>query len=105
MTTFRERKTGWITPSFRNRSGVLTAPSAARYRIDDKGSGTQILDWTALTPASSIEIPITPDQNALIDPTLDEEIHVLTVESTFGSVTDMMPEEYEFTVRSLRFYP
>jgi hypothetical protein len=104
METFKERKTGWITPAFKNRSGVAAVPTSARYRLDDEKSSTEILDWTSLTPASSIEITITPAQNALIDPTRDEEIHVLTVESTFAA-GDVMPAEYRFKVRSLKFYP
>jgi hypothetical protein len=40
-------------------------PSTLRYRIDDLNQGTAVLDWTSLTPATSVNVIITGAQNAM----------------------------------------
>jgi hypothetical protein len=40
-------------------------PTSMRYRIDDVNQGSTILDWTSLTPATSVNVVITGAQNAI----------------------------------------
>jgi hypothetical protein len=57
--------------AFRVTVRALTAdlaaatPSAMKYRIDDLNQGSAVLDWTAMTPATSVNVIITAAQNAM----------------------------------------
>jgi len=44
---------------------AATTPTTMRYRIDDRDQGTAVLDWTTLTPATSVNIVLTSAQNAM----------------------------------------
>lgn len=46
-------------------NGTATAPTTAKYRIDDLTNDTVVTDWTPLTPAASIEITITATENGI----------------------------------------
>jgi len=57
--------------AFRVTVRALTAdlaaatPSEMRYRIDDLDQGNAVLDWTTLSPATSVNVIITAAQNAM----------------------------------------
>jgi len=61
-----------------------TVPTTARYRIDCSTTGDAVRAWTDLTPAASIEIAITPADNAIISNTGLDERKQLTVETDTG---------------------
>lgn len=44
---------------------AASTPTSARYRIDDLNRGDAVLDWTSLTPATSMSFIVTTDQNAI----------------------------------------
>lgn len=44
---------------------AATTPTTMRYRLDDLNQGTAILDWTTLTPATSVNVVISSAQNAI----------------------------------------
>lgn len=46
-------------------AGTASASTTAKYRIDCLTTGKELTDWTALTPAVSISIPITATHNAI----------------------------------------
>lgn len=46
-------------------AGTASASSTAKYRVDCKTTGKVLQDWTSLTPAVSISIPITATFNAI----------------------------------------
>lgn len=48
-----------------NADLAATTPTTMRYRIDDVDQGIAILDWTSLTPATSVNVVITSAQNAI----------------------------------------
>ena len=80
----QEGSTSWVTVTFYDRDGVAQVPVTADYRIDDRTSDTEILDWTPLTPGSSIEIVITAAQNAFLDQNNEEEVREVSVRATTG---------------------
>lgn len=57
--------------AFRVTIRALTAdlaaatPTTLKYRIDDLNQGNAVLDWTTLTPATSVNVIITGAQNAM----------------------------------------
>lgn len=44
-------------------AGVATAPTNARYRLDDPDSGCSKVDWTSITPADTASIVIPASAN------------------------------------------
>jgi hypothetical protein len=44
---------------------AATTPTTMRYRIDDLDQGNAVLDWTSLTPGTSVNVVLTSAQNAL----------------------------------------
>lgn len=99
-----ERTTAYITVSFSDKAGLPAAPASATCKIHDVATGTEIRASTALTPATDIEITITPSENAVINPNLAVEKHVLTVVGTYG-VSDQVTGRYYFNVRNLGYIP
>jgi len=77
---FQEKSSFTATATFRLLN-ASTTPTTARYRIDDDYSGDEVRGWTDLTPASSIEIAITPDDNKSVNGSRREERRTLTVEA------------------------
>src|SRR6185437_6826685 len=72
---FLEYSACFVNASFVDSTNAPLAPHLLQYRIDDITSGEQILPWTSLTPASSLQIAITSAQNALISGTRSHETH------------------------------
>lgn len=55
-----------VTVNFRNRSGIAAAtPTTVHYRVDDITGRQMITDWTSVSAASSVDIDITPTENAI----------------------------------------
>lgn len=72
--------------SFRDRAtAAADTPATVKYRLDCLTTGQTILDWTTVSPGSSVSIPITGAQNNILDDSNDYEIKQLTVESDVGS--------------------
>lgn len=81
-----ERSACIFTASFFTDAYVAATPSAARYRIDNPDTNTEIVSWTTLTPATSNSITVTGTQNAITCDSSREERRQLTVEATSGAV-------------------
>lgn len=100
-----EGSVSYIEATFRDKAGVLTSPSSARYRIDCRTTGTAILAWTAVTGVSSaFTIEVASTSNAIIVAANELEVKTITVEATYG-VTDKITGEYDYFVKNLRNYP
>ncbi len=44
---------------------AATTPTSMRYRIDDVIQGNAVLDWTTLTPGTSVSFIVTSARNAM----------------------------------------
>lgn len=77
-------------------------PTSARYKINDKISGSELVEWTSLTPSTSMQIIIAPSVNAIITDNNDTEIKVVTVQLDDGLSTQHYIE-YEYKVINLQF--
>lgn len=97
-----EKSTAYLSVSFRDKSGAAQAPTAATYKVHDKGSGQVLLPETTLEPAATVEITLPPSLNTLVDPSRSFETRVVTVAATFG-VDDGVTNQYEYTVENLRY--
>lgn len=76
----QEKSSFTATAYFRDLDASVV-PTTVRYRIDDVFTGDSLRDWTSLTPAESINIPITPDDNQIVSSTRRSERRQLTIET------------------------
>ena len=96
MDEVREKSQAFLTVTFKDKAGTATNPTNPKYRIDDLLSGNAIKTEANLSPSSGVvEITITATENAMVDPTLDFEVHRVTV------ISDEVNEEYRYRVRNL----
>jgi hypothetical protein len=76
---------------------VAATPTSAKYRIDrvySPSCSTEVLGWTSLTPATSINIAITGAQNAVQSIYACEEPRQITVRAN-----DSLATQYDETLR------
>lgn len=85
LAEINERSTGWLRVSFFDATGAAVAPDSVTYRIDDYPSGTSIRAETSLTPFSSVEIRLTPDDMRIFDSSRESEEREVTVRASFGA--------------------
>lgn len=68
-------------------SWTLTAPTTAKYRVDNPQTGETLTDWTSLTPATSISIALNGSTQLLRNQGKCEEPRRLTVRGNDGLTT------------------
>ena len=79
-TTVREGSALFLTFTFTDENGDPVTPVSVHWRIDDVESGTEVVDWTAVSsPASTVNVTVNPTYNAIIDATKVVEKRILTV--------------------------
>jgi len=89
-----------ITPT--KLDGTEEVPSTATFRVDDKITGTSIIDTTSLSLASPLIITISATDNSMVNSLKVHEIKVVTVIMTFSDNTKRTLD-LEYTLRNLRF--
>lgn len=97
-----ERSTAWLTVSFYNRAGVLEIPATATYEIWDVASGTTIKASTSLTPASSIEITLSSDDNKILNQELFREARKVIVTAAYAG-SEKLVQDYVYHVRNIAY--
>lgn len=100
MEQVNEKSTCYLTVSFKDKSGAAAVPSTATYRVDDLGSGAQIVGDTSLTVASSIEITLGQSINTMIGAGLASETRRVTVKAVYGA-GDTVNAQYDYSVVNL----
>ncbi len=100
MKLVAERSTAYLTVSFIDKAGALEAPSSVQYRIDCKTSGLVVRGWTAAPAGPSLEVVLSPDDNAMQDPANGSERRLVTVVATYGA-GDEVRDACEYYVRNL----
>jgi hypothetical protein len=89
------------TVTFLDEDGASALPTTLRYRIDCLTSKREVRDWTTLTPAVSVVIPITPDDNEIQDSRNPTERKQMVVQSNHGT-DEQVVGEYEWLVTNLQ---
>lgn len=100
MNQINEGTTGYLTVTFKDKSGAEEAPASASYRIDDVATGAVIRSPTALAAAGTVEITLTPADNRILNASLKSEMRRVTVVAGYG-VSDQVTSEYVYRVNSL----
>lgn len=103
MAIINEKSTARLTISPLDEDGKPFTPDTARYKLNDKTTGTEIIGWTVISPTSqTMTIQIPAGSNAIIDGSLELEPKVLTVETDYGT-DDAHNEDVEYQVRNKLF--
>ena len=92
-----------VRARFFNETGSLVTPSTARYLIRDTSNDRLVRDWTALTPASIVDIAVTASDNEIYDSgrrARRYEKRVVTVQADAGTAIQRT-DEIEYWVRNL----
>ena len=97
-----ENSTAYLTLTFKDKNGNLATPQTIIYNIHCLTNGQEIKGDTNVTPASSVEITITPNENRIIDPNNKYERRLVTVTATYNA-NDEVTAEYEYKVLNLRY--
>jgi hypothetical protein len=103
LTRVNEGVSAILGVTFKDHDGQLQPPLTIRYRVDCVDNKQELRDWTVVvSPASEIEIELTPSDNAIVFVSRGVERHVVTVEATYSG-DGQIAEEYEYEVKNLRF--
>lgn len=91
-----------VRARFFNESGDLVVPTSARYLIRDISNDRLVRDWTALSPAATVDISVTASDNDLYNTRRSGrfEKRVLTVQADEGTATQRT-DEIEYWIRNL----
>jgi predicted membrane-bound mannosyltransferase len=95
-----EKTTCYVTATFRDKTGALAAPATVQYRLDCLTTGAALVALTSLSAGSSVEIPVTPTQNAIQNAANQRETKRLTVIAGYGS-GDQVTGQYDYLVQNL----
>lgn len=101
VITVKEKSTCWISVSFYDRDGVLAVPTSVTVSVRDQATGTVLSAAASVTPASTIELTMTPTINTLQYQGNVYETRVVTVQSNYGAA-DEANDEYEYQVKNLK---
>ena len=82
-----ERSSFTATAYFRDGTAADT-PTTVHYRIDDITTGTAVVDWTSVTPGTSVSISVTSDENRIIGQANYRERRQLVVSADKGTSTE-----------------
>ena len=104
MSTINELSTAYLTVNFKDKNGVLEAPTSISYRIDCITNDQQVKDDTAVAAASSIEIELTKTDNAIISQLNNSEKRLVTVTGIYGG-DDQIVNEYNYDLMNMKKKP
>ena len=90
-----------ITP--RDINNDPYTPTTVRYRLEDCISGKVLIDWTTITPSTSMDVEIAGNLNAIVDNSLKTpEAKVFTVNTDNGLSTQHF-EQYIYYIKNLGY--
>lgn len=90
-----------VEATFRNSDWAATLPTTLRCRIDCETTGTVIRDWTDLTPALTVTITVTANENRIVGGGNTTERRALTIQADYGT-DQQFTGIHKWTVVNLR---
>ena len=100
MEEVNEQSTSYLTISPFDRNDAPAVPTGLYYRIDCVTTGTAITAETSLTPASSVVLTITPQENRIITNDNDYELRKVTIRAEYSG-SDQHNEVFDYKVKNL----
>lgn len=96
-----EGTTSYLSVTFKNKSGVATAPSSATWQAIDLDTGTSMKSSTAITPiADTVEVTIPPSVNAIHDESRKMETRRIIVIGVYGA-DDAVVGTFDYNLRNV----
>lgn len=102
MAIVNELSTAYLTVTFFDKTGVVATPITVTWSAHDKSTGIEMQAETSLSPASSIEITIPKEVNAILFNRNVRETRLITVKATYGN-NESINSYYEYTVANLKY--
>lgn len=102
LIKINEGSAAYLTIGFYDKSDANVPPTTVTYQVHDVASGTEMQAETSLTPAASIEIPIDPAVNAIVNSSLSVETRRVTIKASYGAGEEFN-DEYDYLVRNLSY--
>lgn len=106
---FTYRKDRWkensqvsVTARFLADAAAVT-PTNVHYRLDCLTTGTKLADWTSATPGETVDITITPTQNAMQSDCNVLERKQLTVAADYGLSTEFR-ESWVYEIENIKTF-
>ena len=99
----REGSVCTIRARFFNDQKTPAVPTTARYRLRDVTNNRTIVDWTDITPATSVVITVSPESNAIYRDNVAFQENALVVQADYGLSTQWT-DEYRYQITNLRGY-
>ena len=88
MKSVNEEGTLYFTVKFYDVDNALFVPSAVSYRIDCLTTGNEVRAWTTVTPANTVTIAATGDDNQIYNELSTREVRQMVVKYTDVSTND-----------------
>lgn len=102
MRTHNELSQVTVTATARDLSNNPYTPTTARYKVTDCKTKDVMVNWTTLTPASTMEITIPGSVNTIKSDCNRLERKVVTLNTDNGLSTQHYAE-YSYRIKNLRF--
>ena len=103
MKIVREGSVCRIRSRFFNEDNVATTPIAAQYRLRDVTNNRTIIDWTALSPSTFVDVVIAPESNAIYRNNVTYQEHAFVMQADPGLATQWT-DEVRYQVLNLQGY-
>lgn len=97
---FNERSRVLASVYFYNTSLVGNVPATMHYNLRCRTTGAVLKDWTAITPATSVQIAIPASLNVIQNDANSEEVKVLTV-SANKDLDNEVTQERAYVLKNL----
>lgn len=91
-----------ITVAPKDLNGDAYTPTSARYKVNDRATSDEMVQWTTLTPSTSMTITVPPSVNTIISDSNENEVKTVTVNLDEGLDTQHYLE-YDYKVVNLKF--
>jgi len=96
-----EESSAFLTVTFYDKNDLPTTPTSVQYHLHCLTNNQEVRTWTALSPASTIEIGLDANDNAIIDQWNHTELRIVTIEAYYG-VSDKLTTTFKYLVINLR---
>lgn len=96
-----EGSAAFVTFTFRDEDGNLITPSTVEWRLDDLTNDANIVDWTVITPDTSVSVQCTGAHNSISAESKQYELREVSVRIDNGLATQAYKSK-RYKVKNLR---
>jgi hypothetical protein len=99
--TVNEKSPLHMTVGFKDEDGNPLVPTTAEWRLDDRETDTQIVDWTNMpTPAASMAVVIPGAEHVIVDEDKVREKRTFGIRANGGLAAEAF-QEYHYHVLNI----